>query len=65
MPHKFKIGQTVNYRPAKVVQDAPWGTYQIAGFLPQRNDGEIAYRILSLEEGYERVARESELRPVG
>jgi hypothetical protein len=60
--YKFRIGQTVNYQPAARGQDAPHSTYQITGFLPQREDGEFEYRIRNLDEGHERVAKESELR---
>ena len=62
--HKFRIGQNVKYRPAARGTDAPLGTYQITRFLPQREDGEAEYRIRNLNEGDERVARESELRSV-
>jgi hypothetical protein len=60
---KFRIGQTVIYRPAVCGQNAPLrGTYQIIRFLPERKDGEPGYQIKHLNEGQEHVARESELR---
>jgi hypothetical protein len=64
MSHKYEVGQSVSYRPAERGQDAPRGSYQITRLLPQRDDGKFGYRILSLEEGHERVAVESELSPV-
>jgi hypothetical protein len=59
---KFRIGQSVSYRPATHRRNAPHGTYQITRFLPQRKDGELEYHIRNLNEGHEQVARESELR---
>jgi hypothetical protein len=58
--HKFRIGQSVNYRPA--VRRSALGKYQVIRFLPQRKDGEPEYQIKHLNEGHERVANESELR---
>jgi hypothetical protein len=61
---KFRIGQTVYYRPAARRRlDAQYGTYQITKFLPAREDGELEYRIRDLEAGHELAAKETELRP--
>jgi hypothetical protein len=57
----FRIGQSVNYRPAVRRRNA-LGRYQVTRFLPQRKDGELEYQIKHLTEGHELVARESELR---
>jgi hypothetical protein len=63
MRRKFRIGQSVNYRPAVRGQNAqPLGKCQVTRFLPQRKDGEPEYQIRHLNEGHEWVARESELR---
>jgi hypothetical protein len=59
---KFRIGQSVTYQPAVRGRNVPTGVYQITRFLPQRADGEFAYRIRNLNEEYEQFARESELR---
>src|SRR5271165_5230363 len=59
MPHKFKIGQAVEYRASRGIY-APGGTYLVTARLPER-DGEFEYRIRSLDEPHERIARESEL----
>jgi hypothetical protein len=59
---KFRIGQSVNYRPTTNRRNAPLGTYQITKFLPQREDGELEYQIRNLNEGHERIAKERELR---
>ena len=59
--HRFRIGQSVNYRPASRGQDAPRGAYEITGRLPQGDDGQFEYRIKHSSESHERLAKESEL----
>ena len=54
--HKFKIGQLVYYRA-----ESASGTYQITQLLPPEGD-EYRYRIKSVREPHERVAKEHELR---
>ena len=54
--HKFKIGQLVYYRA-----ESASGTYQITQLLPPEGD-EYQYRIKSVREPHERVAKEHELR---
>ena len=61
--HRFRIGQSVNYRPASRSQDAPRGAYEITGRLPQGDDGQFEYRIKHSSESHERLAKESELSP--
>ena len=53
--HKFKIGQLVYYRA-----ESTSGTYQITQLLPPEGD-EYQYRIKSVREPHERVAKEHEL----
>jgi hypothetical protein len=61
--HKFRIGQMVTYRPAERGLDAPPGVYMIVARLPESDDdGQLEYRIKSLNKEHERVAKESELR---
>jgi hypothetical protein len=60
--HKFSIGQAVNYRPSERGQDAPHGVYEITQQRPQRDDGDLEYRIKHSDETHERIAKESELR---
>jgi hypothetical protein len=55
--HKFKIGQLVNY----FSRESASGAYQITKLLPQEGD-EYQYRIKSVTEPHERVAKEHELR---
>jgi hypothetical protein len=63
MTHKFKIGQTVNYRPAARALRESGGTYTITGFLPEETDRQSLYRIKHYSEEHERVAQENELSP--
>jgi len=46
-----------------ISRNVPGGSYEIIKKLPQ-SDGEFEYRIKSMNEPHERVARESELRGV-
>jgi hypothetical protein len=60
MPHKFKIGDIVDYYPSARMLSTARGTYTITGLLPEK-DGHLEYRIKHLSEDFERVAVESEL----
>ena len=59
--HKFRVAQSVSYRPASRGQDAPRGTYEIIARLPQGSDGQFEYRIKHSAEAHERIAKETEL----
>ena len=58
--HKFKVGQSVRFTPGKMTPPAGGQAYTILRALPTE-DGEYRYRIKSVYEPYERIARESEL----
>jgi hypothetical protein len=59
MPHKFILGQAVEYRaPPRLY--APPGIYVMTAKLPER-DGEFEYHIKHTSELHERIAKESEL----
>jgi hypothetical protein len=61
MAHKFTIGQTVELVPRLLRSSAP-GPYEIRHLVPAyREPGDPCYRIKSLAEKHERVARESDL----
>jgi hypothetical protein len=60
MPHKFILGQTVEYSPPPGIH-APPGIYVVTAKLAKR-DGEFEYYIKHTVELYERIAKESELR---
>lgn len=59
--HSLKIGQIVHYRPSNPRQNTLRGAYRIINLLPRREDGELEYRIRSVEEQHELVAKEREL----
>jgi hypothetical protein len=59
MPHKFKIGQLVDYHPASG-NYAPRGPYLIVAQLPKR-DGDFEYQIKHACRIHERIVAESEL----
>ena len=61
MPHKFILGQAVEYYPRGLY--APPGIYVVTAKLAER-DGEFEYHIKHTKELYERIARESELHEV-
>jgi hypothetical protein len=61
MPHKFKIGQTVNYRPNNRMLNAARGTDKVTGLMPALDGQQPEYRIRHSSEEFERVAFENEL----
>ena len=61
MPHKFKIGTVVNYRPKDRMLSTARGTYTITGLMPAIEDKPPEYRIKHFSEEFERVALEPEL----
>jgi hypothetical protein len=56
--HKFKIGQTVNYKTGTLV--AGRGDYKVTQLLPPEGD-DFQYKIKSAAEPHERVVKESQL----
>ncbi len=58
--HRFKAGQRVTLASGITSRRAASGGYVITRQLPERG-GEFEYRIKSVSEPHERVARESEL----
>jgi hypothetical protein len=60
MPHKFILGQAVEYAAPRRLY-APPGIYLVTAKLPER-DGEFEYHIKHTSELLERIARESELQ---
>ncbi len=57
---KFRIGQLVDFNPARATVPASIREYKVLKALP-RDQGEQEYRIKSIAEAFERVAKESEL----
>jgi hypothetical protein len=60
--NKFKIGETVLYRPVNHRKGGPPGAYEITRFLKHPENSEPEYRTRNLNEGHERDAKESELK---
>ena len=58
--HKFKVGQSVRFSAKKGTLAASAQAYTIVRVLPAEGD-EYQYRIKSVYEAFERIARESEL----
>ncbi len=58
--HKFKVGQMVDFVPSKTGVPAAARSYKIVRVLPSER-GEQLYRIKTIAEAFERIARESEL----
>jgi len=60
MTHKFRSGQTVHLSRSMTARSAPGGDYKVVRQLPV-DGGEPQYRIKSVREPYERVAKESDM----
>jgi len=60
---RHKAGQSVRFTPGKLTPPAAGQAYKIVRALPAE-DGEYRYRIKSVYEPYERIAKESELSAV-
>jgi hypothetical protein len=58
--HKFKIGQSVNYDAGPYGSAGAGNVYTITQLLPPEGD-DFQYRIKSVTEPHERVAKESQL----
>ena len=58
--HKFKVGQLVDYVPARSGMSTSSRGYKIVQLLP-REGTEVFYRIKSPAETFERVAKEQHL----
>jgi hypothetical protein len=58
--HKFKVGQLVDYAPARPGMPTAGRLYEIVRLLPAEA-GQFLYRVKGKGETFERVAREGEL----
>ena len=63
MPHTFKVGDIVLYRPTDRMRSAARGTYTITALMPALDGQQPEYRIKHFNEDFERVALEIELSP--
>ncbi len=60
VPAKYKVGQMVDFNPVRAAMPASSREYKVLKLMP-RETGEQQYRIKSIAELFERIARESEL----
>lgn len=58
--HKFKVGQLVDFNPGRLGMPASAREYKIVRLLPPEGS-DLLYRIKSVGEAFERVAKEREL----
>jgi hypothetical protein len=58
--HKYKIGQLVEFKPGRTTMPASSREYKIVRLLPADGDDPL-YRIKSVGEPFDRVAKEHEL----
>ena len=59
--HKFRVGQVVDFHPSpKIAFPAAAREYKILRLVPHER-GERLYRIKTITERFERIAKESEL----
>ncbi|MBX6743936.1 MAG: hypothetical protein IRY87_18025 [Acetobacteraceae bacterium] len=60
-PHRYAVGQNVEFVPRRFDGNVPRGTYTVVRQLPgPPNDRE--YRVKHLQDGHERIVLESQLR---
>ncbi len=60
-PHRFIVGQNVEFLPRQFDSNVPRGTYVVVRQLPgPPHDRE--YRVKNVADGHERVVLESQLR---
>lgn len=60
-PHNFTIGQRVELVPGRMDANVPRGLYTVERLLPN-DSADREYRVRSVQDGHERVLRESQLR---
>jgi hypothetical protein len=60
--NRFKIGESVLYRPIDRLNKGPRGAYEVTRLLPHPENGEPEYRIRNLNEVQELDVKESELK---
>jgi hypothetical protein len=60
-PHRFTVGETVEFVPQRYDGNVPRGAYTVVRLLPgPPHDRE--YRVRHTQDGHERVVLESQLR---
>lgn len=61
--HRFKVGQAVSFSPGRLAIPPNGSEYKVLRLMPFEG-GDLLYRIKSVAETFERVAKESELSPL-
>ena len=64
-PHKFAVGQIVDFDARVASKPKPNGPYEIVRVLPADDETSRTYRIKSKAEPFERSAKEYEIVAVG
>jgi hypothetical protein len=62
--HRFKIGQSVNYKSGPIGVGSGSGVYKITRLLPPEGD-DFQYKIKSAAEPHEKIVKESQLDRAG
>ncbi len=60
-PHKFAVGDRVEFSPGRFDGSVPAGTYTVTRLLPSETT-DHQYRVKHTRDNHERVVRESQLR---
>ena len=60
-PHKFAVGDRVEFLPGRYDGNVPRGAYTVARLMPSEN-ADNQYRVKNVRDNHERVVRESQLR---
>jgi hypothetical protein len=58
--HKFRVGELVDYIPRRLSRPLTARGYKVLRLLPAEGS-DFLYRIKSVDEAFERIAREHEL----
>jgi hypothetical protein len=64
-PHKFAIGQAVDFNRRLASMSKPSGPYEVVGVLPADEGNSPTYRVKSKTEPFSRAAREIDLVGIG
>lgn len=64
-PHKFAIGQAVDFDRRLPSMARPTGPYEVVSILPDGEDNSPTYRVKNKAEPFARAARETDLVAVG
>jgi hypothetical protein len=65
IPHKFVIGQAVDFDSRLPSMSRPSGPYEVVSVLPVDESNSPTYRVKSRAEPFARSARETDLIAVG